>query len=262
MLAWCLALSANWLCETFVPKGVQGSLRFMSTEPKEGTQLFIHGFWLSLGLIFLAELGDKTQLVALTYATRYRPKTVLAGITAATLLIHVFSAILGGLAGSLLPTAWIKLVAGIAFVGFGFWTLRGDTLDDEDTKRSKALSPFWIVFVTFFLAELGDKTMLSTVTLAATHPAIAVWLGSTLGMVISDGLAIWIGAVLGARLPERLVKVGATFVFFAFGVLTVWQSGLGAPYATWLTAAPCVAAAAVVSLRIIRSTHPSIGRHA
>ncbi len=143
-------------------------------------------FWLSFGMIFLAELGDKTQLVALTLATRYKASLVLAGIFVATLAVHIVSAVLGGVMGGLLPTDWIKFAAGVAFIGFGFWTLRGDCLEEgEDGRCRRIASPFWLVFVTFFLAELGDKTMLGTVTLAATGAFIPVWIGSTLGMVVS-----------------------------------------------------------------------------
>lgn len=193
-------------------------------------------FWLSLGMIFIAELGDKTQLVALTLATRYSARVVLAGIFAATLAVHVFSAAIGGLVGGLLPTTWIKFVAGLAFIGFGLWTLRGDSLDDESGSRKRIASPFWLVFVTFFLAELGDKTMLSTVTLAANarDALIPVWLGSTLGMVLSDGLAIWVGKALGSRLPERAIKIGAAVIFFLFGLFSVYQGAVKLPKIAWL----------------------------
>lgn len=190
-------------------------------------------FLISLGMIFLAELGDKTQLVAMTLATRFNAKVTLAGIFVATLAVHVFSVGIGGLMGGLLPTDWIRFVAGLAFVGFGFWTLRGDSLDDEEGEHKKALSPFWLVFVTFFLAELGDKTMLSTVTLAATNPVIPVWIGSTIGMVLSDGLAIVVGTILGSRLPERAIKIGAAVVFFAFGAFSLIRGGLSLPLWSW-----------------------------
>jgi putative Ca2+/H+ antiporter (TMEM165/GDT1 family) len=204
----------------------------------------MHSFWLSLWMIFLAELGDKTQLVALTLATRFNAKVVLGGIFTATLVIHIFSALIGGLVGGFLPTDWIKLVAGIAFVGFGLWTLRGDSLDDEDARCRRIASPFWLTFVTFFLAELGDKTMLSTITLAATNDAIQVWLGSTLGMVVSDGLAIWVGRALGTRLPERAIKIGASVIFFAFGAVSIFQGASRLPWWTWGPAAVSVAGVA------------------
>jgi putative Ca2+/H+ antiporter (TMEM165/GDT1 family) len=194
-------------------------------------------FWLSLGMIFLAELGDKTQLVALTLATQYKASIVLAGIFIATLAVHVVSAALGSIMGGLLPTDWIKFVAGIAFIGFGFWTLRGDCLDEgEDGTCRRIASPFWLVFVTFFLAELGDKTMLSTVTLAATGAFIPVWIGSTLGMVTSDGLAIFIGKLLGKKLPERLVKIGAGVIFLGFGVFSMIEGGIKLPFYVWIIA--------------------------
>jgi putative Ca2+/H+ antiporter (TMEM165/GDT1 family) len=195
----------------------------------------MNAFWISLAMIFLAELGDKTQLVALTLATCYNARVVIWGIFWSTLTIHIFSAGIGWLIGGHLPTNWIHFAAGLAFIGFGFWTLRGDSLEDDeqscDTNKKKGV--FWLVFVTFFLAELGDKTMLSTVTLAATNPFLPVWLGSTVGMVLSDGLAIIIGKVLGAKLPERFIKIGASLIFFGFGVFSMIDGGLKLPYYAW-----------------------------
>jgi Ca2+/H+ antiporter, TMEM165/GDT1 family len=179
----------------------------------------MNAFWLSLGLVFLAELGDKTQLVALLLATRFKAGVVLTGIFVATLAVHALSVALGGATGQLLPLAWVYFLSGLAFIGFGWWTWRGDTLEDEDSYSNRRFSsPFVIVFITFFLAELGDKTMLSTVTLAASQDLVPVWLGSTLGMVISDALAIWVGRVLGKQLPERTIKVGAAAIFVGFGL--------------------------------------------
>jgi Ca2+/H+ antiporter, TMEM165/GDT1 family len=178
----------------------------------------MEGFWLSLGLVFLAELGDKTQLVALTLATRFRAGVVLAGVLVATLAVHLLSVAMGGLTGAFLSTAWIEFLSGLAFVGFALWTLRGDRLDGDEGTKHPLRSPFMIVTITFFLAELGDKTMLSTVTLAASHPLVPVWIGSSLGMVLSDALAIWVGQALGKKLPERAVKLGAAGIFFAFGL--------------------------------------------
>jgi Ca2+/H+ antiporter, TMEM165/GDT1 family len=176
-------------------------------------------FWLSLGLVFVAELGDKTQLVALLLATRFKAGIVLAGIFAATLAVHALSVALGGATGHLLHLSWVYFLSGLAFIGFGWWTWRGDTLEAEDEYSSRRYrSPLVIVFITFFLAELGDKTMLTTVTLAASQEPLPVWLGSTLGMVISDGLAIWLGRVLGKQLPERTIKIGAAAIFIGFGL--------------------------------------------
>ena len=183
----------------------------------------MHGFWVSLALVFLAELGDKTQLVALMLATRFKAGIVLGGVLVATLLVHAFSVVLGGITGRLLPHGWILLLSGLAFIAFAIWTWRGDRLDDEDQKVRRITSPFMIVTVTFFLAELGDKTMLSTVTLASQYSPVQVWLGSTLGMVISDALAIWVGRAMGKRLPEKAVKMGAAAIFLAFGLFSIFQ---------------------------------------
>jgi len=202
----------------------------------------VYDFALATIMIFLAELGDKTQLVALMMATRYNARVVLAGVFVATLVVHVFSAALGNLAGGLLPENWIQFLAGIAFIGFGLWTLRGDCLDGAECGGyNRIQSPFLVVSVVFFIAELGDKTMLSTVTLATSGSFIPVWLGSTLGMVVSDGLAIWVGKVLGARLPERTVRIGAALIFFAFGIWGAVRGGMDLPPLSWAAGAVSIA---------------------
>lgn len=176
-------------------------------------------FWLSFGVIFVAELGDKSQLMALAFATRYRAWPVIAAITTATTIVHLGSVALGAGFGELLPARWVNLVAALAFFGFAAWTLRGDALSDEDRRRAQrnARSAFLTVGVAFFLAELGDKTMLATVTLATQHGWAGVWVGSTLGMVAADALAIVVGRQLGTRLPERAVRYGAAILFVVFG---------------------------------------------
>lgn len=178
---------------------------------------------LSFGVIFVAELGDKSQLMALAFAARYKALPVLAGITVATAVVHAVSVLVGVTVGGALPTATISLAAGIAFLGFGAWTLRGDKLSaDEEAKADRSnRSAVVAASVAFFLAELGDKTMLATITLATTHGAWGTWAGSTLGMVAADGLAIIVGNLLGARLPERAIRIGAALAFFAFGIVLI-----------------------------------------
>lgn len=179
-------------------------------------------FWISLLFVAIAEMGDKTQLVALAFATRYRAMTVLWGVFVATLAIHLGSVFIGEAAGMALPVFWINLLAGISFIAFGAWTLRGDTLDEDEELKPRRFGPFLTVAITFFMAELGDKTMLTTITIASQQKSfVGVWLGSTLGMVIADGLAIILGKVMGKRIPERAVKVIAAIVFFAGGVWTI-----------------------------------------
>ena len=181
----------------------------------------MNAFLVSFGVIFVAELGDKSQLMALAFATRYKPAPVLIAITIATAIVHLASVAVGAIVGAALPTRPINAIAAIAFVVFGLWTLRGDELSDEDEERAKRTTRNVIVSVgtVFFLAELGDKTMLATVTLATREGVAGTWIGSTLGMVAADALAIVVGRALGSRLPERAIKIGAAVAFFVFAVI-------------------------------------------
>jgi len=183
----------------------------------------LEAFWISLGVVFAAELGDKSQLMALAFAARYRPLPVLAGITAATALVHGLSVVLGAGVASRMDAGVVSLIAGLAFFAFAAWTVRGDvlTVEDEEKARRGGRSAFWAAGVAFFVAELGDKTMLATITLAARYDVVGTWAGSTVGMVIADALAIAAGAVLGRRLPERTVKIVAAALFVVFGALLV-----------------------------------------
>jgi putative Ca2+/H+ antiporter (TMEM165/GDT1 family) len=185
----------------------------------------LEAFLLSLGVIFVAELGDKSQLMALAFASRYRPMPVVLGITIATLIVHAGSVLLGSAVALALPTDLIAIVAGIAFLFFAVWTLRGDELGEGDEARARrsASSVVVAVGVAFFLAELGDKTMLATITLATTEEAIGTWLGSTAGMVVADAIAIGLGAWLGARLPDRPIRIGAALAFVVFGLLLIGE---------------------------------------
>jgi Ca2+/H+ antiporter, TMEM165/GDT1 family len=189
----------------------------------------VEAFLLGSGVIFLAELGDKSQLMAMTFAAKIRARTVLLGITLATALFHLASVLLGNAVGSALPTGLISVVAGFAFLGFAAWTLRGDTLTDEE--RAKAItatgSALLAVGTAFFLAELGDKTMLATITLATDHGLFGTWVGSPLGMVAADALAILLGLWLGRQLPEKVVKYGAVAALAIFGVLLIAQGLTG-----------------------------------
>jgi putative Ca2+/H+ antiporter (TMEM165/GDT1 family) len=188
----------------------------------------VDAFLLSFGIVLLAELGDKSQLIALAFAARYPALTVLAAVTAATLIVHAGSVLLGMAAAAALPTSAINVVAGLAFFGFAAWTLRGDTLGAGDLSRAERGGRWAIVTIgtAFFLAELGDKTMLATVTLATTEEPIGTWLGSTAGMVAADAIAIAIGSFLGERLPGRVIKFGAAIAFVVFGLILIAE-GLG-----------------------------------
>lgn len=189
---------------------------------------WVQAFLVSFGVIFVAELGDKSQLMAMAFSARFKPLPILVGITIATAVVHAFSVLGGALLGAALPTDTINVVAGIAFLGFAAWTLRGDELDDDEAARVEITNRSAVVAAggAFFLAELGDKTMLATITLATTNGLFGTWLGSTLGMVAADALAIGVGALLGTRLPERSIRVGAAVLFVVFGVALIVE-GLG-----------------------------------
>ncbi len=181
---------------------------------------------LSFAVIFVAELGDKSQLMAMTFALRYRWWVVLSGILFATTAVHLVSVAVGHYLGVAIPATAISIVGGIAFLIFGAWTLRGDSLDDDEQSKAGrvARSAFLAVTSAFFLAELGDKTMLATITLATDNNWAGVWIGSTVGMVAADALAIVIGAVLGRHLPDNAIRYGAAALFFGFGA---WMLGDG-----------------------------------
>jgi putative Ca2+/H+ antiporter (TMEM165/GDT1 family) len=183
----------------------------------------LSALFLSFGVIFVAELGDKSQLMALAFAARYRAWPVLIGISIATAVTHAISVGIGAVVGAQLPTDTIAVVAGFAFLLFAAWTWRGDSLDEDEAKAAERSTRNAVVAasVAFFLAELGDKTMLATITLATKESAWGTWVGSTLGMVAADALAIVVGQQLGARLPERSIRIGATLSFVVFGVLLI-----------------------------------------
>ncbi len=185
----------------------------------------LHALLLSTAVIFVAELGDKSQLMAMTFATRFRWPQVLLGITLATAVVHLVSVGIGVAIGAAFPTKAVNILAGLAFLGFALWTLRGDSLDEEEEAKAAKTSGAVVLAVAgaFFLAELGDKTMLATVTLATTEGWFGVWLGSTIGMVAADALAILVGAVLGKHLPENVIQYGAAALFALFGVFLLWQ---------------------------------------
>lgn len=189
-------------------------------------------FLASLLFVTLAEMGDKTQLLAMAFATRFPAPTVLGAVFVATLLNHALAVAAGRLLTTVIPLEVISLVAALSFILFGLWTIRGDTLEGEDKPRSN-LGPFLTVAIAFFLAEIGDKTQLATISLAVKYSdPLGVLFGSTSGMVVADGLGIIVGIVLGKRLPEALIRLVSAGVFVGFGLL-----GTGAVLPTWLSRA-------------------------
>jgi Ca2+/H+ antiporter, TMEM165/GDT1 family len=180
----------------------------------------VNSFAISFAVVLLAELGDKSQLMALAFASRYRAWIVLTAVSLATLVLMAMAVLLGSAFALALPTSVIQVTAGLAFLAFAALTLRGGG-DDEEEAAPKSGGHWAILTIagTFFLAEFGDKTQLATMTLAAVEEPIGTWLGSTAGMVLADAVAIVVGATLGARLPERAIKLFASAAFVVFGAL-------------------------------------------
>jgi putative Ca2+/H+ antiporter (TMEM165/GDT1 family) len=209
---------------------------------------------ISFGVIFVAELGDKSQLMAMTYALKFRWWVVLAGITIATTLVHLVSVVVGHFMGLSIPNDVMAIVAGLAMLIFALWTLRGDRLDDAESAQADRVSKSVLLAVisSFFLAELGDKTMLATITLAADHNWAGVWIGSTVGMVAADALAIVVGATLGKHLPERAIALGAAALFAVFATWLLIEGLAGASAVLMAATIAAVVAITAIGAWIIR----------
>jgi putative Ca2+/H+ antiporter (TMEM165/GDT1 family) len=185
--------------------------------------------------VFIAELGDKSQLLALAFATRFRWWVVLGAMFIATAVIQLVAVGAGQLVGTVIPDQIIQLAAGLAFLGFGIWTLRGGEEEEEDpdhVAKARQFGPFVMVGLTFLVAEIGDKTMLTAGALASDLQQFwPVWIGATLGMFLADALAVAIGLVAGKRLPIDLIRIFAGIVFLGFGFFTLgrlaWTTFVG-----------------------------------
>lgn len=171
----------------------------------------------AFAVVFVAELGDKTQLVALSLATRYRRALVLGGILLAFALTQAVGTAIGGALGSALPTTAIQWISGLLFCGFAAWTLLDR--EDEAVPMSSDRGSLWGVLGAMIVAEVGDKSFLAGATLAADRPPVAVWLGATLGETGASALAVLAGGWLGDRLPERATRIVAASLFALFGLL-------------------------------------------
>lgn len=182
---------------------------------------------ISLGVVFVAELGDKSQLITMTYALRHRWWVVLSGVALAAFMVHGLSVTIGHFLGLTLPERPIAFAAAIAFFGFALWTWRERTDDGSVPPAPEHRFVVLAVVSSYVLAELGDKTMLATVALASDYNWAGVWLGATLAMVLADGLAIAVGALLHRRLPERLLHAAASVLFLLFGLWLLFDAALG-----------------------------------
>ena len=183
----------------------------------------MHAYWASLVLVVLAEMGDKTQLLTMAFATRFRWHIVLLGIFVAAATSHLIAVMVGHYLYSIIPAQYVKIGTSFSFILFGLWTLRGDKLHAEENRYK--FSPFWTITIAFFMAEMGDKTQLATVSLAAKYNSIfLVWLGTITGMLLADAIGIIVGIGLGKKIPNRIIKWGSALIFIGFGIFGLYEA--------------------------------------
>jgi len=177
-------------------------------------------------LMATAELGDKTQLLTLSFATYCKLSTVLSSVLAATVVLNLLAVVLGKFITLYLPISAIKIGAGILFLIFGVWTLVSNS--GSEIKANRAAHSFWTIFGAFVLAEIGDKTQLAVIALAARYnKPLHVWMGASLGMGFANIAGIIVGNRLGTALPAKTIKFAAGMLFVVFGVLTLGEVFFG-----------------------------------
>ncbi|OZB60706.1 MAG: hypothetical protein B7X33_05925 [Lysobacterales bacterium 13-68-4] len=181
----------------------------------------------SAGVVALAEIGDKTQLLAFILAARFKkPLPIIAGILAATLVNHGLAGALGAWITSVLSPGILRWVLGLSFLGMAAWTMIPDKIEEEETQIARRVGVFTATVMTFFLAEMGDKTQIATVAMAAhfQQPLLVV-AGTTIGMLVADVPAVFIGDRLAAKIPMKLVHSIAAAIFAALGLATLLGAG-------------------------------------
>ena len=181
----------------------------------------------STGVVALAEIGDKTQLLAVILAARFKkPLPIIAGILAATIVNHGLAGALGAWITATLTPEVLRWVLGASFIGMAIWTMIPDKIEEEETQIAQRLGVFGATLVTFFLAEMGDKTQIATVAMAAHYAApVMVVIGTTLGMLIADVPAVFAGDKLANKIPMKLVHTIAAGIFAVLGVATLLGAG-------------------------------------
>ncbi len=182
--------------------------------------------YISTGVVALAEMGDKTQLLAFILAARFKkPVPIILGILCATLVNHGLAGALGAWITSVVSPDTMRWVLGLSFIAMAIWTLIPDKIEEEETQVAQKLGVFWATLVTFFLAEMGDKTQIATVALAAHYGApLLVVIGTTLGMLIADVPAVFVGNKFADKIPMKLVHSIAAGIFAIMGVLTLLKA--------------------------------------
>jgi putative Ca2+/H+ antiporter (TMEM165/GDT1 family) len=182
---------------------------------------------ISTGVVALAEIGDKTQLLAFILAARFKkPLPIIAGILAATVVNHGLAGALGAWITTTITPDVLRWVLGVSFLGMAIWTMIPDEIEEDETKVAKRFGVFGATLITFFLAEMGDKTQIATVALAAHYATpMMVVIGTTLGMLIADVPAVFAGDKLAAKIPMKLVHSIAAAVFALLGIATLLGVG-------------------------------------
>lgn len=178
---------------------------------------------ISTGVVALAEMGDKTQLLAFILAARFKkPVPIILGILCATLINHGLAGTLGAWITSLLSPDIMRWILGLSFIGMAIWTLIPDEIEEEETQVAKHMGVFGATLITFFLAEMGDKTQLATFALAAHYATpVLVIAGTTLGMLLADVPAVFVGNQFAEKIPMKLVHRIAAGIFAVMGLLTL-----------------------------------------
>jgi putative Ca2+/H+ antiporter (TMEM165/GDT1 family) len=183
----------------------------------------LHSILVSTGIVTLAEMGDKTQLLAFLLAAKYKkPVPIILGILFATILNHGLAGILGVWITQILSPEILRWVLGLSFIAMALWTLVPDKIEDEEASFGVKSGVFITTLVTFFLAEMGDKTQVATIAMAAHYPSpILVVIGTTLGMMIADVPAVFLGNSFAKKLPLKLIHAIAAGIFFVMGILVL-----------------------------------------
>ncbi len=186
----------------------------------------MESFLVSTGIVALAEIGDKTQLLAFILAAKFRkPVPIIIGILLATIANHGFAGALGAWITSLVAPGTMRWVLGVSFIGMAIWTLIPDKFDEDEAKLAR-FGVFGTTLIAFFLAEMGDKTQVATVALAAQyHAFLPVVMGTTLGMMIANVPAVLLGNTIADKMPVRLVHMIAAAIFAVLGVATLLGAG-------------------------------------
>ncbi len=168
-------------------------------------------------------MGDKTQLLAMAFAAKYKAYQVLLAVFIATLLNHALAVVAGRSLTTIMPLDAISFIAALSFVIFGLWTIRGDKLEGKKKGASK-FGPVLTVAIAFFLAEMGDKTQLATISLAVEYSSILnVLMGTTLGMVAADAIGIILGIVMRKHIPQKSIRWVSAVIFVLFGLTGVYK---------------------------------------